>query len=442
MEKGRSPIFRFFSPLLVGLRIPDSFVRNVAVMMSGTTLAMVIPVVATPVLTRLYSPGDYGVFALYVSIITALSVLVTAGYDSALMLPKEDDEALNLAVLCMVATVVASLLLLLVLWLFSGYADRLSGSSISRWLIWVPVASFIMGFQQTVSSWANRKRLFKALATNRVTESVVTPGLNIGLGLSSSGVGGLIAGLIIGKAFAAIALTRGLWTRRGELRAAVRKETMLRQTVEYREFPLFFAPTSFLDILAPQVPVILLSKFFGPAVVGLFSLTVRVIGAPLTLLSNCVWQVYYQWAAEARYSRKESRNILKVAFYLLLIIIGPVIAVVLFAPRLFLFIFGQEWGIAGEYARIVILPLAARFVVFPLTAILPATGNVKMMSMWKIGYFLTTSVTLCIASHFGVKTFLYAYCIHDLVLYGIGFGLVLKVSSQNRSFSGTGSLRQ
>src|SRR5512133_2862261 len=74
------PFFGLLSPVLVSLRLSDGFVRNVFVLMSGTTIAMVVPIVASPVLTRLYTPEDYGVFALYVSIISAAAVIVEGGY--------------------------------------------------------------------------------------------------------------------------------------------------------------------------------------------------------------------------------------------------------------------------------------------------------------------------------------------------------------------------
>jgi O-antigen/teichoic acid export membrane protein len=429
-----SPFFTFLSPAIVSLRLSDGFVRNVFILMSGSTFAMIIPVLASPVLTRLYSPSDYGIFALFVSLVTACSVLITGGYDSAVVLPKRDRDALNIVAVCVILSLALGVVLLLILWLASGYADELSGSRISAWLLWVPLLASVIGLQQTFSFWANRKRQFRTLAVNRVVESVATPGISVGLGACSFGVGGLVMGLLAGKIIATSMLVRNVWRDKNKWRPSFQRQGVLKQVVRYRDFPLFFAPTSFLDVLALQVPVLLLAKFFGPTVVGLFALTTRVIGAPLTLLSSCVGQVYYQWMAETSHRKESPSYVLRIALYLFLIVAGPLVIIVLFSPALFSVIFGEEWRTAGEYARILMFPLAAKFVVSPLTVIMPVSGNVRLGSTWKIVYFLSTSITLYIASQFSVKTFFYVYCVHDVVLYAISFLLILRASSHSKAY--------
>ncbi len=429
-----SPFFTFLSPAIVSLRLSGGFVRNVLVLISGSTFAMVIPVLASPVLTRLYSPTDFGIFALFVSIVTACSMLVTGGYDSALVLPKKDRDALTVMAVCVIVSLALGAVLLLISWLATGYADELSGSRISTWLLWAPLLAFVTGLQLAFSFWANRKRQFKTLATNRVVESVATPGISVGLGACSFGVGGLVAGLLAGKIIATCMLARNVWRDMNRLRPSFHRQDLLKQAVRYRDFPFLFAPTSFLDVLALQVPVLLLAKFFGPVVVGLFALTTRVIGAPLTLLSSCVGQVLYQWMAESSHRKENRSHIFRIALYLLLVVAGPVLLIVLFSPSLFSVIFGEEWRAAGDYARILTFPLAAKFVVSPLTVIMPVSGNIRLGSSWKVIYFLSTSITLYIASHFNVKTFLYVYCVHDVVLYAISFLLVLRASSHSRTY--------
>ncbi len=110
----------------------------------------------------------------------------------------------------------------------------------------------------------------------------------------------------------------------------------------------------------------------------------------------------------------------------------PVLAAILFSPPLFAFVFGEPWRIAGDYARILAFPLAVKFVVSPLAVIMPATGNIRVGSIWKTVYFVTTWATLGIACHFRPKTFLYVYSIHDSVLYACYFLLILKASVAGR----------
>ena len=421
----------FLSPVFRSLRLSGGFVRNVFVLMGGTTIAMVVPVAAAPLLTRLYSPHDYGVFALYVSIVTIFSVPIGGNYDSAAMLPARDEDALNLMAVGLAISFLASVAFLLAPWFFGGPIGALFGSDyIVTWLWYVPLVGFIMAIQLVFSSWVNRKRQFKRQAASRVVEAVVAPAVSLGLGALAWGVGGLIAGLVGGKVASTWMLGQSVkeGKKRGGL--SIRVKTMIEQAHKYREFPLYLAPTSFLDILALQVPVLFLTRFFDPSVVGWFALTTRVIGAPLALVGTCVGQVYYQWIAEAGRRNHDLRSYpVRVAAYLTIIVSGPLVVAVVFSPTLFSLAFGEQWRIAGEYARILVVPLAIKFIVSPLSATMPATGNIKLGSIWKIFYFSSTAVVLYIAAHFSAPTFLYIYGAHELVFYGLYFFLILKASA-------------
>jgi O-antigen/teichoic acid export membrane protein len=430
--------FNFLSPAIRSLRLVDGFVRNVFVLMSGATIAMIVPLLATPLLTRLYTPEDYGIFALYLSIVLPLSVLITGNYELALMLPKRDEEAFNLLSVCASASLLIGAGFLLASSFLAGHTASLLGSSlISTWLPLAPVLAFIIGLQQTFSYWANRKKQFKSLGANKIVESIVTPVASTAFGFCSWGVGGLVVGLLGGKIVATWMLGRGVWRAKTKSKWQFKVKLMLLQARRYADFPLVSTPASLLDLLALQIPILLLTRSFGPSVVGLFALSNRVIGAPLALVGSCVAQVYYQWTAEARHRNDDLRSyVVKVAGYLSLIVAGPLVAAVLFSPSLFSVLFGEQWRIAGEYARILVFPLAARFIVSPLAVIMPASGNVKLGAVWKIGYFCSTAVVLYVASSFQPRTFLYIYGAHELVLWGVNFLVILRASADVRSTGG------
>lgn len=418
------------APVVISLRLADGFVRNVLVLMGGTTIAMVMPLVAMPVLTRLYTPEDYGVFALYVSVVSVLSVLITGNYETALMLPRKDEEAFNLIGLCAtISLFVGTISLIASYFLAQQIASLLGNPHIAGWLHLGPVLAFIMGLQQTLSYWANRKRQFKRLGENRIVESVVTPAASIALGILSRGTGGLIVALLCGKIAATWMLGQGVWHDKRKGNFFFKGRSMLEQARRYSDFPLFSAPTWLLDLLTLQIPVLFLAKSFGPSIVGFFALSTRVIGAPLALVGSCIGQVYYQWVAEARHRNEDLRlYTIKVAGYLGLIVAGPLLGAVAFSPSVFSFIFGEEWRIAGEYARIIVFPLAARFIVSPLAVIMPASGNVRLGSGWKIVCFCSTALSLYVGSHFEPKTFLCVYAANEVMLSALGLLVILRAA--------------
>jgi len=46
------------------LKLKSEFAKNVLTLMTGTTIAQAIPIAISPILTRIYTPEDFGVFAL------------------------------------------------------------------------------------------------------------------------------------------------------------------------------------------------------------------------------------------------------------------------------------------------------------------------------------------------------------------------------------------
>jgi O-antigen/teichoic acid export membrane protein len=85
--------------MLNKLKPKSEFSRNVLTLMTGTTIAQAIPIAISPILTRIYTPEDFGVFALYMSVVSIVSVVATGRYELAIMLPKKDEDAINIVTL-------------------------------------------------------------------------------------------------------------------------------------------------------------------------------------------------------------------------------------------------------------------------------------------------------------------------------------------------------
>ena len=80
-------------------RAPGKFVSHVLTLITGNGVAQVINVVGTLLLARLFTPDAFGSFALFVTVVSFLSVLGGARYELAIMLPEEDAEAANVLIL-------------------------------------------------------------------------------------------------------------------------------------------------------------------------------------------------------------------------------------------------------------------------------------------------------------------------------------------------------
>jgi O-antigen/teichoic acid export membrane protein len=182
------------------LKPKSDFSRNVLTLMTGTTIAQAIPIAISPILTRIYSPEDFGIFALYMSIVSIIATMATGRYELAIMLPKKDEDTLNIMALSIIIVFFVSFLTFLIVFFFNAQiTDFLGNTAISYWLYLVPISVLLTGVYQSLNYWFNRKKVYKTLAKNRIIQSSTTSITNLSLGFAGVGSSGLILSSVFGQ---------------------------------------------------------------------------------------------------------------------------------------------------------------------------------------------------------------------------------------------------
>ena len=185
--------------MLTKLKPKSEFSRNVLTLMTGTTIAQAIPIAISPILTRIYTPEDFGVFALYMSVASILSVIAAGRYELAIMLPKKDEDAINIVALSILISFFISFISFLVIFLFNAKITNLLGNSeISNWLYFIPITVLLTGMYRSFNYWSNRKKQYKRLATSKIIQSFTTSSTNLSMGFGGFGASGLILGGVLG----------------------------------------------------------------------------------------------------------------------------------------------------------------------------------------------------------------------------------------------------
>ena len=186
-----------------GRLLKSEFNRNVLTLMAGTTIAQAIPVAIAPILTRIYSPEDFGVYALFLSLITIFGVIINGRYELAIVLPKKDEDAINILAISFILNLTISLFLLILVILFYEYFLKFPGiKNIGIWLYFIPLVVFLIGFWKMLNYFNIRKKQFKDIAKATIIKSIVLAVVQLSIGFIKSGVTGLISGQIISQLFA------------------------------------------------------------------------------------------------------------------------------------------------------------------------------------------------------------------------------------------------
>ncbi|WP_337917187.1 lipopolysaccharide biosynthesis protein [Vibrio cholerae] len=404
-----------------------SFSKNVLTLMTGTGIAQAIPIAIIPILTRIFSPEDFGLLALYAACVSILGVVATGRYEIAIMLPKDDEDARLLLQLSMLVALFFSFLISIPISIWNAQIARFLGNEdIAVWLYLIPVSVLFTGIYQALTYWNNRQKKFINTAVSRVNQSLFQGFAQTSLGFLQVS-GGLICGQFVGIVSGSIYLLK----KDRNYKSLIRKSkinSIQNQGIKYHKFPTYGVWGALCDAGAVQMPVILLTKFYSNSVTGMFSLTFRVLNMPTSIISSAIAQVLFQKVVEISQTEPEKLNLYIIKMFLLLFIIYfPAVPVLfIWGESLFSIIFGNEWSQAGVYAGYLVIAVAVRFAVSPLSAVLGLEQNIKMGVLWQVLYLCTISVTLYFSSSLSIEEFLIAFVVHEVVLYLIYLFLILK----------------
>jgi len=376
----------------------NKYTRSVLMLITGTGLAQAIPILLSPILTRLYTPADFGLFGLYVAVVSVLSIIATGRYEGAIMIPRGDREAINIVILTVIICLGMSLLILLACVVFGDKILYVTGHGDFRsTLYWLPIGVLATGTYQTLNYWNNRRGDFKIMATSRVLQSISGGAAQIILKFIDFLKNGLVMGQIIGQLIVVTYIVKKIYTRDLILLKAVTRNRLLMVAKNYSNFPKYLIVAHGLNIVSFQLPVILLGVLFDVASAGLYVLLQRTLSLPIRLVSGAIGDVFRQEAALQYSHIGNCRYIyirtLKALIFLSLI---PFILLFMIAPNVFAIVFGESWRQSGEYARIMIPMFFLRFITSPLSVMFVIAQKQGLDLLWQIMLFLSVSLALIV----------------------------------------------
>jgi O-antigen/teichoic acid export membrane protein len=334
------------------LKPKTEFAHHVSTLMTGSVIAQALPVAVSPILTRIYTAEDFGLLALYIAIVAIFSSIAGGRYEFAIILPKEEKEAINIFALSFILSVVFSLLLTLLIVFFYNEINGFFIVKIGMWLYFMPISVFFTALFNFLTLYNNRTKNYKDIALSTVIKSSVLVFLQLLIGFFKGGATGLLTGQIFSSFFANMKLLKNI-IQTEYFFSQINRVQLLLMAKEYIKFPKYQMPNALLNSFASQMPIFLLSSFFFASMVGLYALATRILFTPLMIIANANSKVYNQALAEIHNSNGDSYlftiKFLKSLFQKIILPFG---LIVLFAPQLFTFIFGEVWREAGVYTQI------------------------------------------------------------------------------------------
>lgn len=404
-------------------------------LVAGTGFAQATPIVFAPILTRLYTPQDFGVTALYLSLASILGVLASLRYEAAILQPKDDLIAYKLVKLCILVAIIIALFLMLALLLWFDFISRLLGlNELGKIMYLLPLGMVLTAIFQSYNYWGIRNSNYASIAIANTVRSTATPCIQlIASSLTKVLAFGLISGNLLGQAVASLFIyfkNRDLTANKVDKKFTLKSYSLLAK--DYKQMPIFGLPGALLDTTALQLPILFLTKFFESSIVGHFSLVFRVLSIPTRLFSEILSKLLLKKVSNISNSIIDCGStvslILKTTVYLIFFISPIVVVLQIWGEEMFAFVFGSDWKVAGSYASILVYAVAIRFIVSPLSSVLSLKRHMFKGFCWQVLYFITLTSTLLWASNKAFEEFLFFFVVHEIFLYLIYFIFILFAS--------------
>jgi lipopolysaccharide exporter len=319
--------------------------RDVWIVFASNLAMQAISIASFPLLTRIFSPESYGLFAVFVIATGYLNQLAVLRYDAAVDLAKEDREAIQVLHLCFFGVLVMSLIATAFGLLFAAQAAAWVKHPEAQNIVWLLGPLLLLsGPSNIIYSWFIRQKIFLEPHLLRLGVAVFDVAVKAALGV----VGFTVFGQILGSvATGVITLLAGFYLirkHRWPVFSGWNWNAIRNLAIKHRALPFYSFPASIAELTAYSIPPIAIGIIFGPQAVGMYYIAERLVQAPTVAISSAIRPVFKIYAASQHNTggdlrRIVGRTLLTTTPIALVFLIGAVFGL----PLIFQFLFDARW---------------------------------------------------------------------------------------------------
>ena len=373
----------------------NPFMQQVSFITGCTIVAQLLNIFILPLLSRIYSPSDFGVLAVYSSGIAIIAEISGLRYYLAIPLPKQQRYVNALVALSFMLQIVVVIFMFFAIFLFGNtILKKISMDELIPYQYLLPCGIFIIGVYNILSQVAIRQSLFMSLGYTKITQCISGAAVKIILGIIGMRPTGLLCGAIIGQGGGCSALLLGI-NRHDRLKLPSFSD-IRRVLLRYRKFPIYGTGFGLLNTFGTNLPSLFLSTYFGMSITGLYSMAISLLHIPSMFIGQALGQVFLQSASVA----KRSGNLQHVAYvtYIVLWKIGcfPILFISVFAPYVFSYILGARWAGASQFTILLAPWIIVSFVFSPMSMLYAVQERQEKALLTEVIYFFTRLLSIYI----------------------------------------------
>lgn len=329
----------------------SSSVRNVGKLLSASVIAQAIGILVYPVLTRMYSPEDFGLLNLFVSIGGVFVVLSVMEWNNAIVLPKEEKEAVAVVHVSLLSVAASVLLIALSVPFATPIANIFQTPQLASYYWLMPFYVLLMALWNVLNLWYIRKTEYGRISGYQISQSLLSSGGKAGFGFLPFN-GGLIFATVL-SLFCSLVISIIMAGKKCFASLIKIDSEQCKNIAEkYSNFPKYSMPRALLNTIAGQLPVLLLTPVFGTRLVGFWGMSVLLGFVPVSTISRALYQVFFQKTTDWVNTGQSIAPFYRRFTVWTLLAVVPFFVVLWFIlPSLTAWLLGDEWVVTGEYIR-------------------------------------------------------------------------------------------
>ncbi len=441
MSIDQLPFKRITNPVnefIQALRIEGSFSQNLAISFSGNAMAQVLGFAFTPFIARIYGPEAYGVFALYMAIVSNLSPLSTLQLPAAYVATETDEEFYGLIRVTLIA-LFGSLICISTMLFFWGndFVEIFQLQEIRGYLFFIPVYLFFMGINSIFLGWSIRLKEFKLGAWAKMLSilSSKTTTLLWGMLLAPSAAGIIVGNLLIYpidnfvKAFGAIK------SDFKKVFSAVSTQYILSLLKKFKGYPVYIMPGLMVSNLSALLPIYCFSIYFLPADVGFFAMAGTLVSTPLNIIITSSTSVFLQKAAETKQTNPDKLGAMSLSLYKRLFFVGviPLSILAFISIWVFRFLLGSEWEMAGIFASFLAVSAIFSVPAQPLSVLFRLVHFERTNLLLNLGFVVLKFGALLIGVYYSnLMVAIIVYSFVTILSHVASLFFIFKILNQSR----------
>ena len=388
---------------------------NTSILISGTALAQLIPILLQPLLRRYFPPEFFGAYTVYLSIVGILLVVSSLRYELAIILPRKDKEAAGVFFLAIIINLLFNILLLVIILALNEkiMAFLNLGEDYGHYLYLVPLGTFLFSSYQSINYWLIRKKRFFQISVNKFVRRGFEGAAQIGSNFLK-----ISHGLIYGDLTGHVAnVTYGIFQAvRSGLSVRMFSRVKIRYvSAKYAEYPKYNLVPAFMSACSYLLPAILINKFYSSEYTGYFDLSKLLLSVPLSLISASIANVLLQRISEKDKLKTSIRkDLISILAFVFAAATLEVVIIKLWAEEIFSLFFGPGWEVSSAISKILIWAFAYNFIVASFSSIYISLKKIKLLSFWQLLYFLSI-LSLSFFNYLPFNSFLRVYTLIEII---------------------------